>query len=114
MIQEFTLSPARVVVYEIMQRRAFYYPLVEVAQALGIAQQTAYNQANAGTFPIKNKKMGGRRVVALDDLSDFLSGGLEPVNNIPPLPHPSAETGLVKRRGRPRKVDLLARAVKWD
>lgn len=109
MTQKFNISAVHAVVFEIMQRRAFYYPLIEVGQTLGIAAQTCYNQALAGTFPVKHKKLGGRRVVALDDLADFLAG--EPVNSMPPLPPPSAEAAQSKRRGRPRKADKLARAA---
>lgn len=104
-MQDFILSPARAVVFEIMQRRAFFYPLVEVGQTLGIAAQTSYNQALAGTFPIKNKKLGGRRVVALDDLADFLAGGPRPVASMPP----SAEKKGVKRRGRPTKASQISK-----
>lgn len=110
-MQEFILSPARAVVFEIMQRRAFYYPLVEVGRTLGIAAQTCYNQALAGKFPVKHTKLGGRRVVALDDLADFLASELESISNTSRLLSSPPEAAPAKRRGRPRK-DRLARAEK--
>lgn len=104
-MQEIVVSPLNAVVFEIMGYRAFYYPLVDVARSLGIAQQTAYNQAIAGTFPIRNYKLGGKRVVALADLADFVARGLEPASSLSTHPPAqAAETEQVKRRGRPMKV----------
>lgn len=105
-MQEFAILPAHAIVFSVMQRRAFFYPLVEVAKVLGIAPKTAYNLATAGKFPVKNKRLGGKRVVALEDLAGVLSGEPSPVT-MPPSP--LAAPGPTKRgRGRPPKSEQIA------
>jgi hypothetical protein len=104
-MQEFTLSAAHALVFEIMGKRAFYYPLVDVARAYGYSPKTAYNQAIKNIFPIKTSKLGGKRVVALEDLVAAILSGVPITNSYMPSSSPPMALEPAKRRGRPTKVE---------
>lgn len=47
-------------------------PATSAGKEIGLEQQTTRNKINDGTFPISTKKIGGKRVVHILDLADFL------------------------------------------
>jgi predicted site-specific integrase-resolvase len=49
-------------------------PLMAAADILSISRNTAYEHANAGTFPVKVLKLGNRRRVVVSELLDLLYG----------------------------------------
>lgn len=46
--------------------------LVDAGTAIGMAAQTARNKVKLGEFPTKTVKIGGRRMVSLIDLAEYL------------------------------------------
>lgn len=74
---------------------AVQIPFSSAATAIGMAVQTGRNQLVRGTFPVRTIKLGGRRMVRLDDLAKYLDGAART----------SGESG--KRRGAPTKEERL-------
>lgn len=75
---------------------AIQIPLAAAAEACSMSVQTARNQLVSGAFPIKTHKLGGRRMVRLDDLASYLdavSGAGKPLQ--------------AASRGRPSKTERL-------
>lgn len=51
---------------------AVLLPFVDAGTALAMKLQTARNQLVAGVFPVPTHKVGGRRVVRIDDLAAYI------------------------------------------
>jgi len=68
--------------------------LVDAGTAIGMAAQTARNKVRLGEFPTKTIKIGGRRMVSLIDLAEYLD---------------AATASERKTRGRPRGSTKAAR-----
>ena len=51
---------------------AVLLPFVDAGAALAMKLQTARNQLVAGVFPVPTHKVGGRRVVRIDDLAAYI------------------------------------------
>lgn len=66
----------------------------ESANAISMAVQTARNLDAAGKFPIPTHKVGGRRMVRIDDLAAYLDKSAPP-----------AGIKKKRRRGRPSNVE---------
>lgn len=62
----------------------------QAARHLGMSGKTAQNRASAGRFPIPTRKIGGKQMVHLLDLAEFIACG-------------TSQQATAPRRGRPRK-----------
>lgn len=77
---------------------AIQIPLAHAAAACGISTQTARNQLVKGVFPIPTFRLGGRRMVRLDDLASHLDAVSGKAKQAPAGP----------RRGTSLKAERLA------
>lgn len=79
--------------------KIIFISLSEAAQVLGIAVKTARNWLSAGKFPIPTHRIGGKRLVRIEDIDSFvvtLCGGATTLTMDGNIQQP-------KRGGRPRK-----------
>jgi hypothetical protein len=79
--------------------------LKDAARISGVAVQTLRNQISQGRCQLKTIKRGGRRLVRLQDLEEFIdgsSGGNEPT---------ARRTGRLTKREEIRRRDAQAEVV---
>jgi excisionase family DNA binding protein len=79
--------------------KIIFISLSETAQSLGIAVKTARNWLSAGKFPIPTHRIGGKRLVRIEDIDAFvvsLCGGTPTLALNGNIQQP-------KSAGRPRK-----------
>jgi predicted DNA-binding transcriptional regulator AlpA len=72
------------------------------ARALGVAQQTAYNQVSAGNFPVRTFKLGAKRVCNILDLAAVLEAQRD-------IPISVTTPNKPRRPGRPTNAERMAR-----
>lgn len=73
----------------------------DCAGAINITPKTARNWLSMGRFPIPTVKIGGRRMVRVQDLEAFVAG-LVPADALPSQP---LELEVQPHSRRPRKID---------
>lgn len=76
--------------------KAVLIPAVDAGREIGYANQTTMNMLSEERFPMPTIKMGGKRVVSIFVLADFL---IKQQSQIPTPTIQSAQT----RKGRPPK-----------
>ncbi len=89
------------------------FSIEQVATVLGIGRATIRHWISFGTFPIKTINLGGRRLVALSALVDYIVQAAMPseTDAVDEAPSPAllAETKPEQQpkrgRGRPKKMD---------
>ena len=79
--------------------KIIFISLSEAALILGIAAKTARNWLSAGKFPIPTHRIGGKRLVRIEDIDSFV------VNLCGGTTHLALDGNIQqpKRAGRPRK-----------
>jgi predicted DNA-binding transcriptional regulator AlpA len=82
-----------------VEMKIIFISLSDAAQTLGIAAKTARNWLSAGKFPLPTYRIGGKRLVRIEDIDSFvvnLCGGTPALALDGNIQQP-------KRAGRPRK-----------
>ena len=82
---------------------AFFVNLFIYSQLVGISKQTAYNQLQLGTFPLKTVRLGRTVAIRAIDVATFLETGIR--QSDPP------QTKKSVGRGAPRKYSSAQRAA---
>lgn len=79
--------------------KVIFISLAEASATLGIAVKTARNWLSAGKFPLPTYRLGGKRVVRVDDIESFISTFC----GVPSVLTVDVQHTATKRGGRPRK-----------
>lgn len=80
--------------------RAYFVRALDAGELLGYTEKTSYNKISKGTFPLPTIREGGKRLVALHHLADYLDKkGMGFRTSERPTPP--------RRRGRPPKAASL-------
>ncbi len=89
--------------------------LPQASGFLGVAVATIRHQLARGIFPVKTATIGGRRVVPIVDLIEYVAN---PAPGIPLMPPPVPEdpsrprsVTTTRRRGRPTNAERMAAAA---
>lgn len=79
--------------------KTIFISLSDAAKVIGIAAKTARNWLSAGKFPIPTHRIGGKRLVRIEDIESFVSNlcGCTAPLVVEDLTHKP------KHAGRPRK-----------
>jgi hypothetical protein len=81
-----------------------FVSLKEAAKALCIAEKTARNWLTQGKFPVRTYKIGGKLLVKVSELLEFVSRLSSPAVAIQVAAVNQPGTTIKRGRGRPRNV----------
>lgn len=90
---------------------AVFIQFGSAAQVVAMKLQTARNQLAAGTFPVPTHKVGGRRVVWVDDLARYIDAQ-SLAQSLPPAPLPRRSPPLKSERLKARAGGITVKEMR--